>query len=58
MSREEKKERTGGIRAGRESKDCSVYLVVVRMNGPGCLDTEKRKKKKTRDSSAMVFNVQ
>ena len=56
MSREEKKERTGGIRAGRESKDCCVYLVVVRMNGPGCLDTEK--KKKTRDSSAMVFNVQ
>ena len=45
MSREEKKERTGGIRVGRESKDCSVYLVVVRMNGPGCLDTEKRKKK-------------
>ena len=46
MSREEKKERRGGIRAGRESTDCSVYLVEVRMNGLGCLNAEKKKKKK------------
>ena len=45
MSREEKKERRGGIRAGRESTDCSVYLVVVRMNGLGCLNAEKKTKK-------------
>ena len=57
MSREEKKERRGGIRARRESTDCSVYLVVVRMNGLGCLNAEK-KKKKTMDTSAIVFNVQ
>ena len=55
MSREEKKERRVGIRAGRESTDCSVYLVVVRMNGLGCLDAGK---KNTIDTSAMVFNVQ
>ena len=42
MSREEKKERRGGIRARRESTDCSVYLVVVRMNGLGCLNAEKK----------------
>ena len=59
MSREEKKERRGGIRARRESTDCSVYLVVVRMNGLGCLNAEKKtKKKKTMDTSAIVFNVQ
>ena len=46
MSREEKKERRGGIRAGRESTDCSVYLVEVRMNGLGCLNAEKTKNKK------------
>ena len=45
MSREEKKERRGGIRARRKSTDCSVYLVVVRMNGLGCLNAEKKKKK-------------
>ena len=45
MSREEKKERRGGIRAGRESTDCSVYLVEVRMNSLGCLNAEKKKKK-------------
>ena len=56
MSREEKKERRGGIRARRESTDCSVYLVVVRMNGLGCLNAEE--KKKTMDTSAIVFNVQ
>ena len=58
MSREEKKERRGGIRARRESTDCSVYLVVVRMNGLGCLNAEKKNKKKTMDTSAVVFNVQ
>ena len=47
MSREEKKERRGGIRAGRESTDCSVYLVEVRMNSLGCLNAEKKKKKWT-----------
>ena len=55
MSREEKKERRGGIRAGRESTDCSVYLVEVRMNSLGCLNAEKKKKM---DTSAIVFNVQ
>ena len=45
MSREEKKERRGGIRARRKSTDCSVYLVVVR-NGLGCLNAEKKTKKK------------
>ena len=58
MSREEKKERRGGIRARRESTDCSVYLVVVRMNGLGCLNAEKKKQNKTMDTSAIVFNVQ
>ena len=57
MSREEKKERRGGIRARRKSTDCSVYLVVVR-NGLGCLNAEKKKTKKTIDTSAIVFNVQ
>ena len=57
MSREEKKERRGGIRARRKSTDCSVYLVVVR-NGLGCLNAEKKTKKKTIDTSAIVFNVQ
>ena len=43
MSRKEKKERRGGIRARRKSTDCSVYLVVVKMNGLGCLNAEKKK---------------
>ena len=40
-------------RAGRESTDCSVYLVWVKMNGLGCLNAEKN----TIHISAMVFNV-
>ena len=40
-------------RAGRESTDCSVYLVVVKRNGLACLNAEKN----TLDTSAMVFNV-
>ena len=40
-------------RAGRESTDCSVYLVVVKMNGLACLNAGKN----TMDTSAMVFNV-
>ena len=40
-------------RAGRESTDCSVYLVVVKMNGLACLNAGEN----TMDTSAMVFNV-
>ena len=40
-------------RAVRESTDCSVYLVRVKMNGLGCLNAEKN----TIDISAMVFSV-
>ena len=40
-------------RAGRESTDCSVYQVVVKMNGLACLNAGEN----TMDTSAMVFNV-
>ena len=40
-------------RAGRESTDCSVYLMVVKMNGLACLNAGEN----TMDTSAMVFNV-
>ena len=39
--------------ARRESTDCSVYLVVVKMNGLACLNAGEN----TMDTSAMVFNV-